>query len=150
VLDNNGNVTLQNYQSVRLPDSASIIDNATFDSGSKNLTVTSFLSANAIRAKDSLDRDQVDWCSSNNSTPCALQHVSVPILITGMGAYYFFPDGESYFRKYAASQDKDFLIAAGLVHGITACTTCPGGPYTNVPTFYWNYVFNWINTRFGT
>jgi len=150
VLDNNGNVTLQNYQSVRLPDPASILDNVTFDSGTKNLTVTSFLSANSIRATDSLDRDQVDWCSSNNSTPCALQHVSVPILITGMGAYYFFPDGESYFRKYAASQDKDFLIAAGLVHGITACGNCPGGPYTNVPTHYWNYVFNWISTRFGT
>ena len=67
-----------------------------------------------------------------------------------VGRDYFFPDGESYFRKYAKSQDKDFLIAAGLVHGITACGNCPGGPYTNVPTFYWNYVFNWINTRFGT
>jgi len=150
VLDNNGNVTLQNYQSVRLPDSASILDNVTFDSGSKNLTVTSFLSANSIRSTDSLDRDQIDWCSSNNSTPCALQHISVPVLFTGMGAHYFFPDAEAFFRKYAASQDKDFIIAAGLVHGITACGNCPGGPYTNVPTHYWNYVFNWISTRFGT
>jgi hypothetical protein len=112
--------------------------------------VTSFLSANSIRSTDSLDRDQIDWCSSNNSTPCALQHISVPVLFTGMGAHYFFPDAEAFFRKYSASQDKDFIIAAGLVHGITACGNCPGGPYTNVPTFYWNYVFNWISTRFGT
>lgn len=150
VLQNNGTVTVQMYQSVRLPDSASIISNADFDDGTKNLTVTSFLSANAIRATDSLDRDQIDWCSSNNSTPCALQHISVPLLITGMGAYYFFPDGESYFRKYAKSTDKEFIIAAGLVHGITPCGNCPGGPYTNQVTNYWNYVFNWIKQRFGT
>jgi len=150
VLNNNGSVTVQMYQSVRQPDSASIIANADFDDGTKNLTVTSFLSANAIRATDSLDRDQIDWCSSNNSTPCALQHISVPLLITGMGAYYFFPDGESYFRKYAKSTDKEFIIAAGLVHGITPCGNCPGGPYTNQVTNYWNYVFNWIAHRFGT
>jgi len=150
VLNNNGTVTTQMYQSVRQPDSASIISNADFDDGTKNLTVTSFLSANAIRATDSLDRDQIDWCSSNNSTPCALQHISVPLLITGMGAYYFFPDGESYFRKYAKSTDKEFIIAAGLVHGITPCGNCPGGPYTNQVTNYWNYVFNWIAKRFGT
>jgi hypothetical protein len=150
VLQDSGAVTVQNYQSVRLPDSQSIIDNATFDSGSKNLTLTAFLSANAIRSTDSLDRNKIDWCSSNNSTPCALQHVTVPLLITGMGAYYFFPDGESYYLHYAASLDKEFIIAAGLVHGITPCGTCPGGPYTHQVTNYWNYVFNWIRTRFGT
>jgi hypothetical protein len=40
--------------------------------------------ANAIRAVDSMD--DIDWCSSNNSTPCALRNISVPLLITAMGA----------------------------------------------------------------
>jgi hypothetical protein len=150
VLTNDGIVVVQMYQSVRLPDPTGITGNVNFDDGTKNLTVTSFLSANAIRAKDSLDRNQIDWCSSNNSTPCALQNISVPLLITRMGAYYFFPDGEQYYLKYAASLDKEFIIAAGLVHGITPCGNCPGGPYNNQVTNYWNYVFNWIRVRFGT
>jgi hypothetical protein len=150
VLMNDGSVVVKMYQSVRLPDPTGVQGNPDFDDGSKNLTVTSFLSANAIRAKDSLDRDKIDWCSSNNSTPCALQNISVPLLITGMGAYYFFPDGEQYYLKYAKSTDKEFIVAAGLVHGITPCGNCPGGPYTNQVTNYWNYVFNWIAGRFGT
>jgi hypothetical protein len=147
---NDGSVVVQMYQSVRLPDPTGVEGNVNFDDGSKNLTVTSFLSANAMRATDSLDRNQIDWCSSNNSTPCALQNISVPLLITGMGAYYFFPDGEQYYLKYAVSLDKEFIIAAGLVHGITPCGNCPGGPYNNQVTNYWNYVFNWIRVRFGT
>ena len=150
VLMNDGSVVNVKYTSVRLPSSADYPGNLTFDSGTKNLTVTSFLSANAIRSTDALDYNQIDWCSSNNSVPCALQNISVPLLITGMGAYYFFPDGEQYFLHYAKSTDKMFLIAAGLVHGITPCGNCPGGPYTNQVANYWNYVYAWIHTRFPT
>ena len=151
VLRNDGSVVVQNYTTVRLPSSADYPGNLSFDTGTKNLTVTSFLSANAIRATDSMDWNEIDWCSSNNSVPCALQKISVPLLITAMGAYYFFPDGEKYYLYYAKSQDKTFVIADGLVHGITVCTpNCLGGPYTNTVTNYWNYVFNWISHRFGT
>ena len=151
VLRNDGSVVVQNYTTVRLPNSADYPGNLSFDTGTKNLTVTSFLSANAIRATDSMDWNEIDWCSSNNSVPCALQKISAPLLITAMGAYYFFPDGEKYYLYYAKSQDKTFIIADGLVHGITVCTpNCLGGPYTNMVTNYWNYVFNWISRRFGT
>jgi hypothetical protein len=152
ILRNDGSVITQMYTTVRLPNSAADYPgNLTFDTGTKNLTITSFLSANAIRATDALDFNRIDWCSSNNSVPCALQHISVPLLITAMGAYYFFPDGEKYYLYYAKSQDKTFIIADGLVHGITACTpNCLGGPYTNMVTNYWNYVFNWISHRVGT
>ena len=43
--------------------------------------LTSFLSANAIRAWNSLDG--IDWCSSNNSTPCAVAHLSPTLPIHG-------------------------------------------------------------------
>jgi len=150
VLKNDGSIVVEKYTTVRLPDSSDYPGNLSFDTGTKNLTATSFLSANAIRATDALDYNKIDWCSSNNSVPCALQSISVPLLITGMGAYYFFPDGEQYYLHYAKSKDKEYLIADGLVHGITPCTACPGGPYTNQVTNYWNYVFNWIKARFGT
>jgi hypothetical protein len=146
-------------QSVRLPNPNNAPGNPdandSFDNGTKNLTVTSFLSANAIRSTDSADYKQIDWCSTNNSTPCALQNISVPVLITAMGAHYFIADSEQYYLNYAASHDKDFVTFFGLVHGITPCN--PGvnclsnvGPLANQVKNYWDYVFNWINQRFGT
>jgi hypothetical protein len=156
---NDGSVVTQIVKSVRLADPSAAPGNPggndTFDDGTKNLTVTSFLSANAVRATDSLDYNQIDWCSSNNSTPCALQNITVPLLITNMGAHYFISDGEQFFENYAASQDKDFVTFYGLVHGITPCN--PGvnclsnvGPLNNQVKNYWDYVFNWIKSRFGT
>ena len=153
-------------QSVRLPNPTNAPGNPggndTFDNGTKNLTVKSYLSANAIRSTDSADYKQIDWCSSNNSTPCALQNISVPLLITAMGAHYFIVDSEQYYLNYAASHDKDFVVFYGLVHGITPCTSgtswnvptganCSAvGPLDNQVKNYWDYVFNWIQTRFGT
>jgi hypothetical protein len=149
VLTNNGTVVTQNYTSVRLPDPSDYPGILTFDNGTKELTLTAFLSANAIRATDALDYNKIDWCSSNNSAPCALQKFSQPVLMVGMGAYYFFPDMERYYLYYSKSPDKTFIIAAGLVHGLTPCGNCPGGPYNNMSTNLWNYVANWISIRFG-
>jgi|RhiMetdeSRZDD1v2_1073273.scaffolds.fasta_scaffold72518_2 hypothetical protein len=155
LLLNDGSIVNQIIQSVRLPNPSFATGNHTFDNGTKNLTVTSFLSAQAIRSTDSLDYNQIDWCSSNNSTPCALQNISVPLLITAMGAHYFFVDSEQFYLNYAASHDKDFVTFFGLVHGIAPCA--PGvnclstvGPLNNQVKNYWDYVFNWIKQRFGT
>src|SRR5204862_81793 len=88
LLKDNGTIVTQIIKSVRIGDPTRAVGNASFDDGAKDLTVTSFLSANAIRATDSLDNDQIDWCSSNNSTPCALRVITKPLLITNMGALY--------------------------------------------------------------
>ena len=48
------------------------------------------------------------------------------------------------------AQDKENIVFAGLLHGITPCNNCSGGPYNNQVTNYWNYLFNWIKDRFGT
>jgi pimeloyl-ACP methyl ester carboxylesterase len=128
LLLNDGSIVTEIVKSVRLPNPAVAEGNEEFDGGTKNLTVTSFLSANAIRATDSLDYNQIDWCSSNNSTPCALQNITVPLLTTAMGAHYFHVDAEQFHDNYAASADKELVIFAGLTHGITPCTACAGGP----------------------
>jgi len=150
LLLNDGSIVTQIVRSVRLPDPTRKEGNETFDDGTKNLTVTSFLSANAIRSTDSMDYKQIDWCSTNNSTPCALQNITVPLLVTSMGAHYFHLDAEQFYENYAASKDKENIVFAGLLHGITPCNNCPGGPYNNQVTNYWNYLFNWIKDRFGT
>lgn len=145
LIQNDGTIATEIIQSVRTAHPENKDQNATFDDGGRLLTVNSLLSANAIRSTNSLDG--IDYCSSNNSTPCNVQHISVPVLFTAMGGYYFIRDNEIHYNL-AKSVDKDFIVAAGLLHGITPCTNCAGGPYTNVPAHYWDYVRDWINARF--
>ena len=111
------------------------------------MTVRSFLSANAIRAKDSLD--DVDWCSSNNSTPCAVKSISIPVLITAMGAHYFIRDNEIHYEA-AASADKELIVVEGATHGTAPCTACETTPgqYSNSQKNFFDYLTRWINARF--
>ena len=147
LLKNDGSVVTQVVESVRPAARVSAKSNASFTNGTRVLTLTSFLSANAIRATDSMDG--IDWCSSNNSTPCALRQITVPILITAMGGHYFIRDNEIHYEA-AASKDKDFIIIEGATHGITPCTACEKtqGQYSNVTKNWADYVAKWINARF--
>ncbi len=119
------------------------------DHGSENLTITSFLSANAIRSRHSLD--EIDWCSSNNSTICAVRSISVPALVIAAQGHYFIRDGEQIFGELAIA-DKEFIVIEGMTHNLGNCTECAAfhrtGPYTNVPRNLWNYVAAWTHARF--
>jgi hypothetical protein len=129
-------------ESVRLPDPTIAQTDETFDGGARLLTVKSFLSTNAIRSTNSIDG--IDYCSSNNSTVCNVRQITVPVLFNAMGAYYFIRDNEIHFEE-AKSVDKDFVVIAGLVHGITPCNACSGGPYNNSQKNFYDYVADWLN-----
>ena len=111
------------------------------------MTLRSFLSANAIRARDSMD--DLDWCASNNSTRCAVKSVTIPILITAMGAHYFIRDSEIHFEE-AASADKEFIVVEGATHGATPCTACETTPgqYSNTQKNFFDFAAQWIKARF--
>jgi hypothetical protein len=152
-LKNDGTIVTEIIKSVRPPDTSRAKMNGTFGDGSFNLggarvlTIKSFLSANAIRATDSLDYSKIDWCSSNNSVPCALRTITVPVLIVAMQGHYFVSDSE-YFLDIAKSADKEFIAIAGATHGYTPCGNCEGGPYNNSVKNLFDYVAKWINARF--
>lgn len=117
-------------------------------SATYNGTVKSFLSAGAITSTNSMDG--IDWCSSNNSTPCAVQHISVPILIAAMGGHYFIRDNEIHF-ELAKSADKDFIVVEGAGHGMRRCRSCTkatGKDYSNARKNFFDYVAKWLNARF--
>lgn len=112
------------------------------------LTTKSFLSVRAVRSTDSMDG--IDWCSSNNSTNCNLQQVSVPLLVTTMGGHYFIRDGEIFFDM-AASADKDYYVIEGATHGGTACTACSavtGKSYSNATKNLFDLMRDWMNARY--
>jgi hypothetical protein len=142
VIHNDGSITTEVYHSVRMPIPKGAETNARF-SGTTFLTIRSFLSANAIRSKTAYD---VDWCSSNNSSPCALPHISAPLLVMAMGAHYFIRDGEINY-DLAASKDKEFIVVAGATHGGTPCKECSGGPYTNSIKNMFDYMAKWTNAH---
>ena len=147
LLKNDGTIVTQIVKSVRPPDTARAKPNGTYNAGARILTVTSFLSANAIRATDSLDYGKIDWCSTNNSVPCAVRSIKVPLLITAMGAHYFVSDSE-YYLENAKSADKELIVIEGATHDFAPCAECAGGPYGNSAKNFFDYVAKWINARF--
>jgi pimeloyl-ACP methyl ester carboxylesterase len=151
LLRNDGTIETQVIKSVYVANPKLARDNLRFSTGTKVYTLRSFLSANAIRAKSSIESsiDDIDYCSTNNSTVCAIQSISVPVLFAAMGAHYFIRDNERHYDM-AASKDKDFITIEGAVHGFGPCTACEHTPgqYSNSVKNLFDYVAKWLNERF--
>ena len=146
-LKNNGSVVSEVIRSVRPAGQASARQNGTFEGGARLLTLRSFLTANAIRSTDSVTG--VDWCSSNNSTPCALGQITVPLLVSAMGAGTGIRENERLYEG-AVSKDKEFFVLEGATHNMDPCEECETrkGQYNNCVRNYFNYLRTWINARF--
>jgi hypothetical protein len=151
-LKNDGTIVKQIVPSIApsRPELAQL--NQTFSQGARGgLTVKSFLSSNAIRSTDSMDENQIDLCSSNNSTPCMLQSVSVPLLAAANQASFqnLIQEVEINYL-YAKSADKDFIVVEGATTGVTPCTNCgvPASNFSNVTKNFFDYAASWINARF--
>lgn len=147
LLRNDGSISEQMISSVFVANPKLARDNLRFRTGTKVYTLRSFLSAQAIRARNSIE--DIDYCSTNNSTVCAVQSISVPVLFAAMGAHYFIRDNERHYDM-SASKDKDFIVIEGAVHGFTPCTACERTPgqYSNSVKNLFDYVARWINARF--
>jgi pimeloyl-ACP methyl ester carboxylesterase len=148
LLKNNGTVESGKIvHTVRVSAPGQREEDASFG-GVKFLTLTSFLSANAIRSTHALD--EIDWCTSNNSVPCAVKQISVPILVFSMQGHYFIRDGE-YIFETAASADKDFIILEGANHGLGPCNPCAAlhnADYSNARINLFNYIKEWVLARY--
>lgn len=147
LIKNDGTVVTEIVKSVRVPNLRSVRQNAQFENGTRLLTVKSFLSANAVRATDSMDG--IDHCSSNNSPPCHLPTITVPTLVTAMGGHYFIRDNEIHY-ELSGAKDKDFAVVEGAEHGQTPCKPCESTPgqYGNSVKNFYDYVRDWINKRY--
>jgi hypothetical protein len=145
LIRDDGSISLEPVRSVRVALTQNARLDRTLENGTMFLTLRSFLSANAIRAKDSMV--DIDWCSSNNSTPCAVQRISAPLLIAAMGGHYFIADNEIHY-DLAASKDKDYVVIEGAVHGQTACEACSkvtSKSYANATKNLYDYVAKWAS-----
>ena len=149
LLKNNGTIdNTQIVSTVRVSDPSNREADASFE-GTRFLTLTSFLSANAIRSTNSLNG--IDWCSSNASTVCAAANISAPILVMNAQGHNLIRHGEEIFEM-STSNDKDYVVIEGATHGFAPCTDCSaihgGADYSNARTNTFNYVRDWANARF--
>lgn len=147
LIKNDGSIETTIVHSVSVGNPGVAVTNRAFDTGTKIFTLKSFLSANATRATNS--RDGIDYCSSNNSTTCAVQSISVPMMIAAMGGYEFIRDDEIIAEK-SASKDKDYVVIEGALHGFGPCTACETttGQYSNTVKNLFDYIRDWTNKRF--
>lgn len=147
LLRNDGSIVTQTIKSVYVANPKLTRGNLRFGTGTKIYTLRSFLSANAVRARHALN--DVDYCSTNNSTVCAVQSITVPVLFAAMGAHYFIRANEHMY-ELSASKDKDFITIEGAVHGFTPCTRCETTPgqYSNSIKNLFDYIAKWLNDRY--
>ena len=147
LLKNDGTIVRQIVESVRPAQPELFGASNSLAQGALLLTLHSFLSAYAIRARDSMD--DIDWCSTNNSVPCAVQAISVPLLITAMGGNNYLRFNETHYAM-AKSTDKDFVVIEGATHGQTPCVRCEvtPGQYSNTVRNFFDYARAWINQRY--
>ncbi|MCY3730267.1 MAG: hypothetical protein OXF98_02905, partial [Rhodospirillaceae bacterium] len=147
VLTNDGSIVTRVARSVALakPQQASV--NRTFNGGVKVLTTRSFLSANAVRSTHAME--DIDHCSTNASTNCAVAHIRAPTLIAAMGAYNHIRFQELMY-EHSPAEDKDFIVIEGARHGYTPCTACETTPgqYSNSLENLFDYIAEWANARF--
>ena len=146
LLRNDGTISTQIIESA-MHYGAPPRDRRRFNGSARVLTVRSFLSTNAIRATNS--QDGIDYCSTNNSVPCAVKSITVPVLFAAMGAYSFIRDNEIHYEM-SASKDKDYIVVEGATHGATPCQECERTPgqYANSVKNFFDYVAKWIDSRF--
>ncbi len=147
LLRNDGTVVRQVVKSVRPAQPELFAQSSSLAQGALFLTLRSFLSAYAIRARDSMN--DIDWCSTNNSVPCAVQGISVPLLVTAMGAHNYLRFNEAHY-ELAKSTDKDFIVIEGATHGQRPCVPCETTPgqYSNTVKNFFDYARAWINQRY--
>jgi hypothetical protein len=147
LLKNDGTIVTQVVKSLEPPHPQQAKRNRTFEDGTKVLTVTSYLSTNAVKSTDSVDG--IDHCSNNNSTICAVQYIKVPTLITAMGAYHMLRDEELMYDKSAAA-DKDYIVIEGATLNYTGCKPCETTPgqYGNSAKNMFDYIAKWANAHF--
>lgn len=147
-IKNDGSVVTEIVKSVRVAVPKSAEGDRDFGRGTAPVTVKSFLSNNAIRSTDS--QVGIDWCTSNNSAPCAVRQISVPIVVIAMSGHYFIHDAE-VIHDNAASKDKDVMIVEGATHGMTPCEPCSkatGQSYANATKNLFDTVAKWTRARF--
>jgi pimeloyl-ACP methyl ester carboxylesterase len=149
LMKNDGSIVVEIVHSVAVPNEEehNLPRHNSALEGVKFVTPETFLSMDAIRATNSLE--EIDWCTSNTSVTCNVEHITVPAMVAAMGAYKFIGDTERLYDHLAAA-DKDYIVIEGALHSYGECKPCEKKPgeYANSQKNLFDYIRDWTNKRF--
>lgn len=146
LIKNDASIVTELVHSVSPPELDTKQTTNSFTKGTKQLTLTSFLTTQAVRSTNSLDG--IDHCSSNNSTICAVEKITVPTLVAGMTGYLFIRDSEEIY-EHSTAKDRDLIYIEGASHGFSPCKPCgPENAYVNSQKNLFDYIAAWTAKRF--
>ena len=143
-----GTISTQIVPSVRNPNA--LTSSPTLNTTAARLTtVKRFLNTWACRTTGNYGYGAdfirgIDWQSTYNNTPGAVEGIKVPLLVVGMSASSLVVSNETIFN-HAASVDKTLVYIEGATH-----MTFPinGVKYGNTTATTVNYVDGWLSSRF--
>jgi hypothetical protein len=143
LLRNDGSIVMEKVTSVAVATGPK--DTKTLETLSYN--ADAFLQSHTIRGTNSIDG--IDYCSSNSSSICGAQFISVPAMVAGMGGYMFVRDSERLY-DHLATKDKDLVIIEGALHTFTPCKACEKTPghYDNSEKNLFDYIRDWTQKHF--
>ncbi|CAN7662965.1 MULTISPECIES: hypothetical protein [Rhizobium/Agrobacterium group] len=145
LIKNDASIVKEIVTSVSPPELDAKQTTNSFGKGTKQLTLTSFLTTQAVRSTNSLDG--IDHCSSNNSTICAVEKITVPTLVAGMTGYLFIRDSEEIY-EHSVAKDRDLIYIEGANHGFAPCKLCgPENAYANSQKNLFDYIAAWTTER---
>ena len=146
LMRNDGPIVTEIVRSVMVADEDLAAGGESLD-GTDIHRLSTFMSSVAIRSTNSLDG--IEHCSTINSTTCFVADITVPTVFLAMGGYKFIGDHEIMYER-AASEDKDFVVIEGALHGYDPCTRCETTPgqYANSTKNTFDYIRDWTNERF--
>lgn len=143
-----GSITSQIVPSLRPASSATSAP--TLATGAARLTtVKKFLNTWACRTTDDYGWGAdfisgIDWQSTYNNSPGAVQSIKAPLLVLGMSASSLVVSAETIY-DHAASKDKKLAYIEGATHGTSPIDKTKYGD-TNATTV--NYLDGWLSSRF--
>jgi hypothetical protein len=146
LMRNDGSFVTENFTSVMVADEDLAAGGDSLD-GADIHKLSTFMSSVAIRSRNALD--DIDHCSTINSTICFVADITAPVVFMAMGGYKFIRDHEIMY-EVSGSEDKDFVVIEGALHGYDACTRCETTPgqYENSTKNTFDYIRDWTNARF--
>jgi hypothetical protein len=148
LMRNDGSIATQIVTSVMVADEdEDLAGGARSFNGTAVHRLSTFMSSVAIRSKDSLL--DIDYCSTINSTTCAVASIEAPSVFMAMGGYKFIRDHEIMYERSAA-RDKDLVVIEGALHSYDPCKRCETTPgqFANSTKNTFDYIRDWANARF--
>jgi pimeloyl-ACP methyl ester carboxylesterase len=142
-----GSISNQIVPSIRTV--ASATSSPTLRTGAARLTtVKKFLNTWACRTTKDYGYGPdyvsgIDWQSTYNNSPGAVEKIKGPLLVVGMSASSLVVSQETIFKN-AASKDKALVYIEGATH----MTTPVNGNYGNTNATTVNYIDSWLSQKF--